>query len=57
MWVASLRVSVAVSAVFLLLAPTFFLLGIGDAAGNDTIVHIGGIVGIATALGMRSSRA
>ena len=50
MWIASFRVSVAVNIVFLLLAPTFILLGIGDAVGNDTITHIGGIVGIATAL-------
>jgi uncharacterized protein len=50
MWIASFRVSVAVMVVFLLLAPTFFLLGIGDAVGNDTIVHIGGWVGIATAI-------
>jgi len=50
MWVASLRVSVAVSLVFILLAATFFLLGIGNSAGNDTIVHIGGWVGIATAV-------
>jgi uncharacterized protein len=50
MWVASLRVSVAVSLVFILLAATFFLLGIGNSAGNDTLVHIGGWVGIATAV-------
>jgi uncharacterized protein len=50
MWIASFRVSVAVNVVFLLLAPTFIVLGIGDAAGNDTITHIGGVLGIATAL-------
>ena len=50
MWIASFRVSVAVNLVFLLLAPTFILLGIGDAAGNETITHIGGILGVATAL-------
>src|SRR5215217_6711861 len=37
MFVASLRVSAAVAVVFALLATTFILLGIGDAAGNDTI--------------------
>jgi len=50
MWIASFRVSVAVNIVFLLLAPTFIVLGIGDAAGNETITHIGGVLGIATAL-------
>jgi len=50
MWIASFRVSVAVMIVFALLAPTFILLGIGDAAGNETITHIGGFVGIATAI-------
>ncbi len=50
MWVASLRVSVAVSLVFVLLAPTFILLGIGNAADNPTIIHIGGWLGIATAI-------
>src|SRR3954468_2203998 len=44
MWIASFRVSVAVNIVFLLLAPTFILLGIGDAAGNETITHLGGIL-------------
>ena len=37
MWIASFRVSVAVNVVFLLLMVTFFVLGIGDAAGNETI--------------------
>jgi uncharacterized protein len=50
MWIASFRVSVAVNVVFMLLAPTFIILGIGDASGNETITHIGGFLGIATAL-------
>src|SRR3954463_9332298 len=50
MWVASFRVSVAVNIVFLLLAPTFILLGIGDATANETITHIGGYLGVATAI-------
>ena len=49
MWIASLRVSIAVSLVFLLLAITFFLLGVGDIAGNDSISLIGGYCGLATA--------
>jgi uncharacterized protein len=50
MWIASFRVSVAVMIVFALLAPTFIVLGIGNAADNDTIIHIGGYLGIATAI-------
>jgi uncharacterized protein len=49
MWVASFRVSVAVNLVFLVLAVTFFLLGIGNAADNTDIVKAGGYAGIATA--------
>lgn len=50
MFVASLRVTAAVSAVFFLLALTFFILGIGDLAGSDPILYAGGYVGIVTAL-------
>ena len=50
MWVASLRTTAAVSLVFLLLAITFFVLGIGDAGGNDTISKLGGWIGLATAV-------
>ncbi|HSD23129.1 MAG TPA: acetate uptake transporter [Solirubrobacterales bacterium] len=50
MFIASLRVSVAVALVFALLAPTFIVLGIGNAADNDTIIQIGGWLGIATAI-------
>jgi succinate-acetate transporter protein len=50
MWIASFRVSVAVSVVFVLLAATFFVLGIGDSGGNEDIVKIGGYIGIATAI-------
>jgi succinate-acetate transporter protein len=50
MFVASLRVSVAVSLVFALLAVTFLLLGIGDATTTEGITHAGGYVGIATAI-------
>jgi succinate-acetate transporter protein len=49
MWVASLRVSVAVSAIFLLLTITFFLLGIGNWAASTGTIHAGGYVGVATA--------
>jgi succinate-acetate transporter protein len=50
MWVASFRTNAAVNLVFLLLAVTFFVLGIGDAAGNDTIFKLGGWLGLATAV-------
>jgi succinate-acetate transporter protein len=50
MWVASFRVSGAVMLVFLLLAATFFLLGIGNASNTDSIIKAGGWVGIATAI-------
>ena len=50
MWVASLRTTAAVSLVFLLLAITFFVLGIGDAGGYDTISKLGGWLGLATAV-------
>jgi uncharacterized protein len=50
MWIASFRVSVAVNVVFLLLAATFIVLGIGESQGTDSIVKAGGWIGIATAL-------
>jgi uncharacterized protein len=50
MWIASFRVSVAVNLVFLLLAVTFIVLGIGEANGTDSIVKAGGWIGIATAI-------
>jgi succinate-acetate transporter protein len=50
MWVASLRTTAAVSLVFLLLTVTFVVLGIGDAAGNDSISKLGGWFGLATAV-------
>jgi succinate-acetate transporter protein len=49
MFVASLRTTAAVAAVFLLLAATFFVLGIGNANGDDSVVKIGGWLGLATA--------
>jgi len=49
MFVASLRTTAAISLVFILLAATFFLLGIGNAGAHTNIVKWGGWVGIATA--------
>jgi uncharacterized protein len=50
MFIGSLRVSGAVAVVFALLTATFLLLGIGDAMEKESIVKLGGYVGIATAL-------
>jgi hypothetical protein len=50
MFIASLRTSVAIAAVFFLLAVTFIVLGIGNAEANDSITHLGGYIGIATAI-------
>jgi succinate-acetate transporter protein len=50
MWIISFRVSIAVQMVFVTLWPTYFLLGLGKAIGSDTVFHIGGAFGIATAL-------
>jgi succinate-acetate transporter protein len=50
MLVASLRTTAAIALVFLLLAATFFALGIGNSGGNDSIVKLGGWLGLATAV-------
>jgi succinate-acetate transporter protein len=50
MTVAALRVSGAVLLVFVLLTATFVLLAIGNSGGNETIIHWGGYVGLATAV-------
>ncbi len=50
MTVASSRVSGAVLAVFVLLTATFFVLAIGEYATSHTITHVGGFLGLATAL-------
>jgi succinate-acetate transporter protein len=50
MFIASLRVSAAVSLVFFLLAATFIVLGIGRATVSPDIVKAGGFIGLATAL-------
>jgi uncharacterized protein len=50
MFIASLRTTAAVALVFVLLAVTFFLLGIGNAGAHTNIIKLGGWVGLATAL-------
>jgi uncharacterized protein len=49
MFVASLRTTAAISLVFVLLAATFFLLGIGNAGAHANVTKIGGWLGLATA--------
>jgi len=49
MFIASLRTTAAVAVVFVLLAITFFLLGIGNANESDGLVEAGGWFGLATA--------
>ena len=50
MFVASLRTTAAVALVFVLLAVTFIVLGIGDASGTSGITKLGGWIGLVTAL-------
>jgi hypothetical protein len=50
MFIASLRTTAAVAAVFLLLAVTFFVLGIGNAGAHPNIIKAGGWIGLATAI-------
>ena len=49
MFIASLRTTAAVALVFILLAVTFFVLGIGNAGAHPNIVKAGGWIGLATA--------
>jgi uncharacterized protein len=46
MTVASLRVSKAVAAVFLLLSPTLFFLVVGNLAPSPGCIRVGGWLGI-----------
>ena len=50
MFIASLRTTGAIALVFLLLAATFIILGIGNSAGNLSTIKVGGYVGLATAI-------
>src|SRR6476469_10627378 len=50
MTVAATKVSGAVLAVFALLTATFLLLAIGEYTTSETIQHVGGFVGLLTAL-------
>src|SRR6478672_561056 len=50
MFVASLRTTAAIATVFLLLAATFIVLGIGNANDSTDLIKVGGWLGIATAV-------
>jgi uncharacterized protein len=50
MFIASLRTTAAVAAVFILLAITFFVLGIGNANGSTGTIKLGGYIGLVTAI-------
>jgi uncharacterized protein len=49
MFIASLRTTTAIAIVFLLLTVTFFLLGIGNSGGTESVIKAGGWFGLATA--------
>jgi succinate-acetate transporter protein len=50
MFIASLRTTGAIALVFILLAVTFIVLGIGNAGAHEGIVKVGGWIGLATAV-------
>jgi uncharacterized protein len=50
MFVASLRTTGAIALVFLLLAITYIVLGIGNAGGSEGTIHLGGWIGLLTAI-------
>jgi len=49
MFIASLRTTAAIALVFILLAATFFVLGIGNSNASTNTVKIGGWLGLVTA--------
>ena len=50
MFIASLRTTGAIALVFILLAVTFIILGIGEANASTGTVKLGGYLGLATAI-------
>ena len=50
MFVASLRTTAAIALVFVLLAATFLLLGIGNANESEGLIEVGGWFGLVTAV-------
>ena len=49
MWIASMRVNVALQFVFLTLVAAYLFLGLGKAIDSTGLYHLGGAFGIATA--------
>lgn len=50
MFFGTLAKAMALRAIFFFLTLTFYALAIGDGTGNATLVHIGGYLGLITAL-------
>lgn len=50
MWVGTLKLNRALQAIFLALWVTFFTLAAGDFTGNADIHHVGGYLGLLTAV-------
>lgn len=50
LWIPSFRVSVGINLVLLLLAATYYVLGIAKANNSTGLTHLGGAIGIATAI-------
>jgi hypothetical protein len=49
MWIPAMHLNLALNLVFLTLWITFFLLGAGNLMANDSIIHLGGYLGIVCA--------
>jgi len=50
MFLGSLRTTMGLVALFALLAATYFVLGAGGLAGSSSVTHVGGYLGVATAI-------
>ncbi len=50
MFIASLRTTGAIALVFVLLAATYIILGIGNSGGSTSTIKVGGYVGLVTAV-------
>jgi succinate-acetate transporter protein len=50
MWIATLKRARTVMIVFQLLWPTFLLHAVAEYTGNGTFKHVGGLIGLLTAI-------
>lgn len=50
MWFGTFKTNLGLFMTFLLLWPTYFLLGVGNIIGNVGLLHAGGYLGILTAI-------